>query len=592
MHHENRSIAPIPLGAGRKVYAPPHLLRYGNVAKLTQTGSGSQTETAIFDPGIYYLTITAFNTAGIESFPARELVYYNPNNAPTITPIGDQLLAEDAPSNPITFTIFDLESPPSELTVRVHSSNPALIPDQNVLMQGSGSNRMAIILPQLNQSGSAQITLEVRDPQGASNAVTFAVQVVPLNDDPLISNIPDQIITQDTVSLRLPFYIFDAETVPDDLLVLPFSSNPLLIPDENIVVGGKGNGRWLTFRPARNMSGSAVIEVYVVDEEGGYSWTDFEVTVRHVNHPPTVSPVPNIVINEDTASPIIQLNIADVDSPPAALRLSVTCSNPSLIGHDGIILGGADGARTMVIRPKPNQFGTSSVQLVASDPDGASCTNSFLVTVNPVNDPPNIDPIPSFSIDEGAGPLTVPLTGINSGASNELQSLIVTAVSSQPDIIPTPQVNYASPSSVGSLLISPLPRTQGVAVITVFVSDGQATNSQLFAVSVQAINEPPVISALPDLAVLHLPTPLRLGFNVQDADTPLDWIMLAGYSSDPLVLPASNLVFSGTGSQRTLTIYPVLGRTGLVTVTILASDGDGLTSTSFYVLVSSIAAFQ
>jgi hypothetical protein len=38
--HNSRSIEPTSPSVERKVYAAPHLLEYGSVAKLTQTGSG------------------------------------------------------------------------------------------------------------------------------------------------------------------------------------------------------------------------------------------------------------------------------------------------------------------------------------------------------------------------------------------------------------------------------------------------------------------------------------------------------------------------------------------------------------------------
>ena len=573
--------------AGYYIYYGPQSHVYTNRIMVGPTTTFARVE-PLLPRGTYYMAITALNTEDIESFPSRELVYRVPNVRPTITPIDNQVLAEDVPTTSIHFTVSDLESPASALMVTAYSSNPALIPDENILALGSGPERNLIIVPQLDQSGSAQITLEVRDPDGGSNSVSFTVYVIPVNDDPLISAIPDQVINEDTASARLQFYVFDAETAPDDLWIVPVSSNPFLIPDENIIINGKGNSRSLTFRPAKNMSGSCVIDVFVIDEDGGYSWAEVNVAVRPVNDPPTISPLPNLVIDENSFSPVIPFTLADVDSPVSDLRLSASTSNPSLIGHDGIVISGINANRAMVIRPRPNQFGTASIQLVVTDSDGASSTNVFTVTVNPVNDPPNIDPIPSFSINEGSGPLTVPLTGINSGASNELQSLVVTAASSRPEIVPVPQVNYVSPNTVGSLLIAALPNTSGVAVITVSVSDGQATTSQSFTLSVQAINEPPVITSLPDMAVLRLPTPLRLPFNVQDPDTPADRLVLAAYSSDSFLLPAANLVLSGTGSQRTLTLYPVLGRTGLATVTILASDGNTASSTSFYILVTGV----
>jgi hypothetical protein len=138
-------------------------------------------------------------------------------------------------------------------------------------------------------------------------------------------------------------------------------------------------------------------------------------------------------------------------------------------------------------------------------------------------------------------------------------------------------------------LLAPVPGTNGASVITVFVSDGapeNAVTSRSFTVSVNSFNNPPVIYALPNLAVLRLPTPLRVDFSVQDPDTTADRLTVSGSSSDQTLLPDSNLVFAGTGTQRSLTMNPVLGRTGVATITVVVSDGSSAVSASFYVIVT------
>jgi hypothetical protein len=67
-----------------------------------------------------------------------------------------------------------------------------------------------------------------------------------------------------------------------------------------------------------------------------------------------------------------------------------------------------------------------------------------LLTVNPVNDLPTLNTISDLVINEDSGMRTVNLSGITSGASNELQTLTVTAVSSDAAIIPNPAVDYTS----------------------------------------------------------------------------------------------------------------------------------------------------
>jgi hypothetical protein len=183
----------------------------------------------------------------------------------------------------------------------------------------------------------------------------------------------------------------------------------------------------------------------------------------------------------------------------------------------------------------------------------------------------------------------VPLSGIGSGANNEAQQLTVSATSSHPHIVPDPQVNYVSPNGLGAVVIAPLPDTNGTAVITVSVSDGQAlngTSTQSFAVTVRAFNNPPAIVGLPERAVLQVLKPLQIIFTVMDAETPASALMVTAESTVPALLPNSNLLLTGIGNQRILTVTPVLGRTGLATVRIAVSDGEATVSWSFEILIT------
>src|SRR5437867_4474089 len=72
---------------------------------------------------------------------------------------------------------------------------------------------------------------------------------------------------------------------------------------------------------------------------------------------------------------------------------------------------------------------------------------SYTVPVNPGNQVPTILPIGSITINEDAPLQTVNLSGITSGSSNEVQTLTVTAASSNPALIPNPTVSYTSPNT-------------------------------------------------------------------------------------------------------------------------------------------------
>src|SRR5206468_2947047 len=104
---------------------------------------------------------------------------------------------------------------------------------------------------------------------------------------------------------------------------------------------------------------------------------------------------------------------------------------------------------------------------------------TFTVTVNAVNQAPTLNPLSNLTITENAGQQTVNLSGITSGATNENQTLTVTASSSNPGVVPNPAVNYTSPNTTGSLTFTPVANASGSATITVTVNDGQAQNNTI-----------------------------------------------------------------------------------------------------------------
>src|ERR1039458_4473272 len=91
---------------------------------------------------------------------------------------------------------------------------------------------------------------------------------------------------------------------------------------------------------------------------------------------------------------------------------------------------------------------------------------STLIPIKTTNQPPTLNSILNISFNENAGLQTVNLSGITSGASNQVQTLAVTAASSNTGLIPTPTVNYTSPNTTGSITFAPVTYGYGSATIT------------------------------------------------------------------------------------------------------------------------------
>jgi hypothetical protein len=112
------------------------------------------------------------------------------------------------------------------------------------------------------------------------------------------------------------------------------------------------------------------------------------------------------------------------------------------------------------------------------------------------NKPPTLDPISNMVVSANSGPISVKLTGISAGGTNEAQNITITASSSNPDVVPTPTVTYRTPDSTGLLTFTPVATAEGVAEITVIVSDGTSKTGTLFVTFDVTVRQP-----LPPLAL-------------------------------------------------------------------------------------------
>jgi len=402
---------------------------------------------------------------------------------------------------------------------------------------------------------------------------------------PMITAVPDQQTDEDVASAPIPITVGDAETPASALLVSAEASDPVLVPPSGLQLSGSGSNRFLTLVPALNQNGQATINVTVQDGDGLVAVTSFLLDVAAVNDPPTITDVPNQVTDEDLATAPIALVVDDVETGAASVTLTATSSNPTLVPGGNIAISGTGSSRSVTITPAANLFGTTTITLRAQDPAGSFATDSFILTVNGVNDPPLLDSIPDAELNEDAALQTVNLTGIQAGPANEVQFLSIAATSDNPALIPNPAVFYNSPDSTGSLFYRPNANAHGTAVISVAVSDGAAINptfTRQFTVTINPINDLPTLVGPADQASDEdVPTPAA-SLTIGDLETDLADLILTASADDPILVPNGQVQFSGTGSTRTVVVQPAPNLSGSTLVTITLTDLDGgSTNTSF-----------
>jgi hypothetical protein len=100
------------------------------------------------------------------------------NLPPTISAMASQSTQENTPAARILFTIADPDTPVTNLTVSATSSNVQLVPQANILLEGQAADRTITVTPATNRTGTATITLTVRDSAGGEATAAFELVVI------------------------------------------------------------------------------------------------------------------------------------------------------------------------------------------------------------------------------------------------------------------------------------------------------------------------------------------------------------------------------------------------------------------------------
>jgi hypothetical protein len=375
----------------------------------------------------------------------------------------------------------------------------------------------------------------------------------------------------------------DAETAAANLTVTASSSNTALVPNANVVLGGSGASRTVTVTPLANQSGTITVTVTVSDGAATASDT-FVVEVRAVNDAPTISDIANQAISENGTTGPLAFTVGDVETAAANLTVSASSSNTALVPNANVVLGGSGANRTVAVTPTAGQSGTTTVTLIVSD-GGATASETFTVAVGAVDDPPTISNIPNQTIAEDTSTGALPFTV--GDADTAIASLTVQASSSNPALVPNANVVLGGTGASRTVTVTPLANQSGTTVVTVTVSDGTSTASDTFTVEVQAVNDAPTISNIPDQNVQGGTGTGPIAFNIADLETSPDGLRLTTTTSDPALVPLTAIVLGGNGNNRTVTVTPVGVQGGSVNITVTVSDGVLSASDTFLVTVSS-----
>lgn len=220
------------------------------------------------------------------------------------------------------------------------------------------------------------------------------------------------------------------------------------------------------------------------------------------NAPPTLDPLPDIAVDEDSRNNTVTLTgLSGGAGLLANLIITAASSNPAMIPHPVISsFSAATGTAELHFTPATNAYGPVNITVALNNLQLLNnfVARSFTINILPVNDPPTLAALTNLTLSATNSSRIVTLQGITSGAPNESQPLTVTAASSNPALIPHPTVAYYSPGTAGTLQLRANTNTFGTATISVTVNDGQnanATTTRTFVVTVPGPAETHFIEA-------------------------------------------------------------------------------------------------
>ena len=126
----------------------------------------------------------------------------------------------------------------------------------------------------------------------------------------------------------------------------------------------------------------------------------------------------------------------------------------------------------------------------------------------------------------------------------------------------------------------------GTEVFTYTIGDGNGGfDTATVTIVVTSINDPPTISDMANYSTKVNNSIGPIVFAIGDLETLVDDLVLSAQSSNPALLPVDNIVFGGSGINRTMNATPTDGLTGTTTITISVDDGKDVASDIFLVII-------
>ncbi|EPT9501454.1 tandem-95 repeat protein, partial [Vibrio parahaemolyticus] len=434
--------------------------------------------------------ITYTVTDGQLTDEAKVTVTVNPvNDAPTIKVDAVESITEDAVSTDTvlaTLTVRDTDTPEDQLTVSLENNSNGyfVLVGNEVKLTQAGVD--AVNNDELNLK-DLTISASVSDGVNPTASDSDSLIVNRVNDAPTVENaIANQVLSEDFATYTID--LNDAFKDSDSALNFSVSGNSnVLVSIENGIA---------TISPTADWNGSETLTFTATDPSG-------ESVSQPVNF--TVAPVADIVADnatvvEDTPTIIKVLGNDTFEGDDKVVSLD-TNNGPA----NGMVSVNPDGSVTYT--PNDNYHGTDSFTYIVTS-GGVSESTTVSVDVTPVNDAPVAKDDIATTQEDTAVTIDVLSNDTDvDGDKLSIQSATVPEAQGKVEIVD------------GKLVFTPAENFNGHAEITYTITDGALTDQATVNVTVNAVNDTPVVeSSIADQTLAEDFTPYTIDLNTAFSD--------------------------------------------------------------------------
>ncbi|WP_367317626.1 tandem-95 repeat protein [Vibrio parahaemolyticus] len=510
----------------------------GDEVKLTQAGVDAVNNDEL---NLKDLTISASVSDGVNptANDSDSLIVNRVNDAPTIKVDAVESITEDAVSTDTvvaTLTVRDTDTPEDQLTVSLENNSNGyfvLVGDEVKLTQAGVD---AVNNDELNLK-DLTISASVSDGVNPTANDSDSLVVNRVNDAPTVENaIADQVLSEDFAT-----YTIDLNEVFKD----SDSSLEFSVSGNNSIQISIVNGV-ATITPTADWNGKETITFTATDPSG-------ESISQRVDF--TVAPVADIVADkatvvEDTPTIIKVLGNDTFEGDGKVVSLD-TNNGPA----NGSVSVNPDGSVTYT--PNDNYHGIDSFTYIVTS-GGVSESTTVYVDVTPENDAPVAKD--DTAITDEDTPVTIDVLPNDTDVDGDKLSIESASVPKEQGTVEV--VN-------GKLVFTPAENFNGDAEITYTVTDGALTDQATVKVTVNAVNDTPVVeSNIADQTSAEDFTPYTIDLNTAFSDVDnVDGELTFSVSGN------SNIQVAIVNGIATIT--PTADWNGSETLTFTATDPSG-----------------